>query len=110
MALENAQNAVDKLEGQTQDAKNSIANVIKELQGLKVSLVDGATADTNIAVSGITTEDTLVSVIGFDPDNATAADQVKDFTGNTSITSNGNIQTSVDTSGYDLLVIWFDKS
>lgn len=73
-------------------------------------LVDGDSADTNIAVANITTEDELISVLGIDPDNGTAADQVKDFTSTSSITSDGNIQNTVDTSGYDLWVTWADKS
>jgi len=84
-------------------------DAVFELQSLTTTLVSGAAANTNIAVAGIKTADTLHSVIGFDPDNATAANQVKDFTGNTNITSDGNIQTGVDTSGYDLQVVYWPK-
>ena len=75
----------------------------------KVDLVNGTTATTNIAVTGIATGDRLVAVVGFDPDHATPASQVQNFTGEASITSSGNIQLSTtDTTGFDLLVIWLD--
>ena len=78
---------------------------------IKVNLVNGTTAATNIAVSGIKTTDKLVTVIGLDPDNVTPADQVQDFTSEASITSDGNIQLSTtNTTGFDLLVIWLDIS
>lgn len=87
----------------------SLFAIIRELQGLSFDRVDGASADTNIAVSGIATDDTIAFVLGLDPDNGTPGDQVQDFTSNTSITSSGNIQTDVDTSGFDLVVIWWNK-
>ena len=72
-------------------------------------IVDGTTATTNIAVTGIATADKLVAVIGFDPDHATPASQVQNFSGEASITSSGNIQLSTtNTTGFDLLVIWMD--
>ena len=75
----------------------------------KVDLVNGTTATTNIAVAVIATTDKLVAVIGFDPDNATPASQVQNFTSEASITSSGNIQLSTtNTTGFDLLVIWLD--
>lgn len=75
----------------------------------QVDLVNGTTATTNIAVTGIDTGDKLVAVIGFDPDHATPASQVQSFTSEASITSNGNIQLSTTNStGFDLLVIWLD--
>ena len=106
MALESMQSYFGKgFAHLTTDLKN----ILTELQGLSVDLVDGDSADTNIAVTGIATDDTILFALGIDADNATAGDQVKDYTGNTSITSAGNIQTDVDTSGYDLVVIWFNK-
>ena len=60
-------------------------------------------------MTGIAAGDKLVAVIGFDPDNATPASQVQNFTGEASITSSGNIQLSTtNTTGFDLLVIWMD--
>lgn len=91
---------------------------IQELQRLKFSVVSGASNAANIAVSGITTQDTLVAVLRFD----VAADTGTSATGNkvqavggllseASITSNGNVQLSTtDTTGDTLVVVWFDKS
>ena len=39
--------------------------LIRELRGLSVTVVNGANANTNIAVSGIATTDTLLSVLEF---------------------------------------------
>lgn len=90
---------------------DGIIDILRELQGLKFAVVTGATAATNIAVSGITTADTLVAVIGIDGDNATLSLTVVPYTTEASITSNGNIQLSLsNTSTYRLVVIWFDKA
>jgi len=72
-----------------------------------VALVSGTTADTDITVNGIKyNKDALLAVIGLDPDNATADDQVKDFTASASVTADNTIQVSTDTSDYKLLVFW----
>lgn len=94
--------------------------VLDELQaytggagGPQVSLVNGTTAATNIAVTGIKTGDVLTAVIEL----VIAADTGTSATGNkvtsavkladVSITSNGNIQSSgTNTSGNQLLVFW----
>ncbi len=83
--------------------------ILVELQGLKFTVVAGAGADTNIAIAGIKTVDTLLFVLALDPDNGTPADQVVDQTANTSITSDGNIQCTNDTTGYDVVVVYRDK-
>lgn len=82
----------------------SAAAMIKELQGLTQTLVNGAAANTNIAVSGITTEDTIVSVIEY-----IAGVPTNDRTAATSITSNGNIQCTAATTSNKLIVLWFNK-
>lgn len=88
-----------------------LRNILVELQGYTTELVAGTTATTNIPVAGIATEDTIQSVIGHDPDNATPALQVLDLTSEASITSAGNIQLSTtNTTGYDLVVTWFNKT
>jgi hypothetical protein len=66
-----------------------------------VDLVAGAAANTNIAVAGIKRRDLLLSVI------ENAAGTLTDRTATTSITSDGNIQCTVDTTGDQLLVYWF---
>ena len=89
----------------------SLRSILTEIQGLKFTLTAGAAADADITVTGITTSDTLASVIGFDPDNGTPADQVIDVTSEASITDDNDIQCdTTDTTGYDLLVIWYDKA
>jgi len=78
----------------------------KDALCIKVAVVTGATAATNIAVTGIATEDTLISVIEH---NATSA-LPTDRTATTSITSAGNIQCSATTSADSLVVLWLDNS
>jgi len=90
---------------------SKLKEILVEVRGLSFDLVSGDSAETNIAVTGIATDDTLAFVLGIDADNGTPADQVKDFTSDMSITSAGNIQggAGVDTSGYDLVVVWYNK-
>lgn len=85
--------------------------IVTELQGLSFSLVDGASSNTEIAVSGITTSDTIKFVLGLDPDNSTSANQVMDFTSAFAISADGKVKAaSQATNGYDLLFIWYNKS
>ncbi len=78
------------------------------------TVVNGTTANTNIAVSGINTQDRIVSVVKLDftlsegtPNTRTW--EASDLTSEASITSNGNIQLSTtDTTGEILLVFWID--
>lgn len=86
-----------------------IAAAIRELQGLRFTLVAGAAAATNIAVAGIAVADTLVSVLRFDVD--TTLRDITDVTSEAAIRSAGNIQlTTTVTTGDKLLVIWIDKA
>ncbi len=78
----------------------SAAKMIKELQGLTIEAVAGAGADTDIAVTGIDTTDTLVAVI-----NVTDGDNPAGI----SVTSTGNIQSTETTAGDTLTVYWFQK-
>jgi len=64
--------------------------------------VDGAAADTNMAISGILTTDTIVAATEVTITTAALVDR----TGTTSITSAGNIQCSVDTTSDHLLVVY----
>ncbi len=80
--------------------------VLQELQSLKISIVAGALAATNIPVTGIALVDTLLSVLQV-PANALTVDR----TAQASITSAGNIQLSTtDTTGAMLYVFWYDKA
>ena len=78
---------------------DSLKGILTELQGLTVDVVDGAGVSTNVAVTGIATEDTLVKVVNV-TDWATVT-----FT----ITSAGNIRSTTDTTGKKLLVFWLNK-
>lgn len=105
-SLEEIQKALDL---QTlQDKTPNLVQVLTELQGLKVSVVAGAVADTDIAVTGISTSDTIKAVIGIDTDAAAAADTVKDFTANVAVTAAGKVQADADLSAYRLIVVWYD--
>jgi len=73
---------------------------------LKSATVAGTTADTNMAISGIVTDDVLVMVIEI----ATTTGIPTDRTATTSITSDGNIQCTVDTSSDKLIVLYHDTS
>ena len=66
----------------------------------------GAGTDTNMAVTGITMNDDLLSVVAFNGDG-TANVSVLDVTSEASITSAGNIQcTTTALTAYNVLVIW----
>lgn len=109
-------------------ALNSLANLIKyqtnlealkdkdgdlealftELQGLTVTVVNGANANTNIAVTNIATTDTLVAVLEF----TVATGNLTGITNRTSIssiTSAGNIQITSSTATSVLVVVWYNK-
>lgn len=84
--------------------------MLVELQGLSVNVVAGAAINTNIAIAGIATADTLLAVIQFDISTGTVVDVI-DRKSEASITSAGNIQlTTTNTTGDKLLVAWFNKS
>ena len=81
---------------------------------LKFTVVNGAAAATNIAVTGIATTDKIVSVVKLDFTLAegtpnTRTWKASDLTSEASITSAGNIQLSTtNTTGEVLLVFWLD--
>jgi|SaaInlStandDraft_3_1057020.scaffolds.fasta_scaffold00483_3 hypothetical protein len=74
-------------------------------KAFRSATVAGAGADTNMAVTGILTTDKLWSVIEI----ATTTGIPTDRTSTTSITSDGNIQCSVATTGDKLIVLWIRK-
>lgn len=78
-------------------------HAIRELQGKQIAVVDGAAVDTNIAIAGITTADTLGAVIRFVTDTPTS-----NLVDEAAITSDGNIQlSSTNTTGNKLIVEWY---
>ncbi len=72
---------------------------------LKVTLADGDSATTNIAIAGIATEDTILFV-GHLTTKA-AIESFADITSEVSITSAGNIQLSSTSTTNDLLWVWW---
>lgn len=71
------------------------------------TVVAGAAATTNIAITGIVREDLIVSVLRLDLDATAANINLTDVTSEVSVTSDGNIQlTTTNTTGDKLLVIW----
>lgn len=78
----------------------AVKSAVKELQRIKQVVVDGAAANTNIAVAGIATADVIVSAIEFASGVPTARVA--------SVTSAGNIQVTTVTTGSKLLVTYFD--
>lgn len=88
---------------------------IKQLfQAIKTVVVAGAAANTDIAVAGIATEDTLLEVIELTgPGEAAGQAAANNRTAQATIQSAGNIRVSVATNtsaDRRLLVRFFDKS
>lgn len=75
---------------------------------LKTAMVDGASADTNIAIAGIAVEDTLIGV--FHISTTASVTTIVDALATTNITSAGNIQNTGDTSSDSLMVSYHDAS
>lgn len=96
---------LDILAGKT----GSLYNVIKELQGLSVTVVNGANANTNMAVSGIVTTDTLLAVLEFTISGGNLTG-INDRTSTSSITSAGNIQCTQSTATSRVVVLWYNKA
>lgn len=74
----------------------SHTKAIKEFRNQKIAIVTGVAANTNMAISGITTADTIISAIQY---AGTVAAAPVDRTATTSITSAGNIQCTAATNG-----------
>lgn len=104
----------------TDQAGKAATRILQELQGLKFSVVAGAAADTDIAVTGIVytaaaisagTADTIVAILRLDRDATAANIDLTDLTAEAQAGSAaGNIQiATTTTTGDKLLVIWYDK-
>lgn len=79
-------------------------HAIAELQSKRTEVLAGAAADTDIAVAGIALGDKIGSAIEW------AAGVPTDRTATTTVTSDGNIQCSVATTGDQLVVEWYSNS
>lgn len=90
---------------------DALVAAVGELQRLKVNVLAGAAADTNIAVSGIKTEDTILTCLRLNRDATAANIDITNLTSETAITSDGNIQIDTTvTTGDTLILFWFDKN
>ena len=78
-------------------------------QTLTVAVVAGAAADTNIAITGIETEDSLVSVLRLNKDATAANIDITDVTAEADITSAGNIQLTDTVTTGDTLIVHYYK-
>lgn len=111
MALESLLEVGKALDLQTlKDKKPSLVDVLRELQGLKLTL---ATGGTSVTVTGITTSDTLLSVLCFVGAAAATPDvtTVTDVTANASISAANTVAISSGATANDkVLVIWYDKA
>lgn len=103
--LRSRENNIELLAG----SPTGLHAILTELQGLKFAVANGANADTNIAVSGITTSDSLVTVLEFTKSTGNLTG-INDKKATCSITSAGNIQCTDSTSGSVLLIVWYDQS
>lgn len=99
------QRNLDILAGQDGD----LVDLLTEIRGLTFTLTTGAGVSTNIAVSGIATVDTLLKVLEFTVSTGDIQ-AIVDRTATSSITSAGNIRSTDDTTGSQILVIWYNKS
>lgn len=85
----------------------TIEDILKELQGLKFFVVTGQDVNTNMAVTGITTADTILATIAIDGDAVLASSVIQPVC---TITTNGNIQcAATDLRNYRVVVVWWDK-
>ena len=73
------------------------------LDGLKMHVVTGNTADTDISVPGIKTTDKIAFVIGFRESNGTLRVNTDIF----SITADDTIQSTVGTRNLQLIVVYY---
>jgi hypothetical protein len=88
-----------------------LSQLLVELQGLKFTVVNGTTAATDIAVSGLTyTEDTIRAVLYFpiSTGTVTSVSNLTSEVGAGSVAGAFRLSTT-NTTGGKLVVIWFDK-
>lgn len=82
------------------DEVQGLDKAISQLQSMQTKVVDGAAADTDIPVAGLSDESVLQSVIEYAagvPEDQTAAASVVD----------GDLQVSNDTTGSKLVVTFY---
>lgn len=80
----------------------------KSSWALNVALVDGAAANTDMAITGILTDDTLLFALHMT--TKAAIESFLDYTSSTSITSDGNIQNTNVTTDDQFLIFYLRNS
>lgn len=77
----------------------------RDVNCLQISLLAGAAATTNIAVTGIVTTDEIIAA--FHISTAASIATMADITSEVSVTSAGNVQlSSTDTTSDQLFLFW----
>lgn len=90
------------IDTETPPEGRALASTLR-LEQLHQDLLDGDTADTDIAVTGIEVGDRIISAVH------NTAGTLVDVTAEVVILSDGNVQlTDTDTTGDDLLLLWVD--
>lgn len=103
-----AVNALDAPEGVDLTALEDQVKALEARQ-VKTAVVNGAAADTNIAIAGLVKADELVSVVRLDLGAEEKFKGAEDLTAEAKITSDGNIQLdTTNTTGDKLLVTYVD--
>lgn len=103
-------NALETLYDDNPPQGKALVKLLRELQALKITVVDGAAADTNIPVAGLGATD-LVKAILYFPIATGTVTSVADLTAELQAQTAGNIQIATTvTSGGKLIVIWYDKT
>ena len=84
-----------------------LKDIIQQLRGLKMTVVAGAVAG-NVTVTGIATEDHLISVVHLDMGGNAETDLTSEFsiTAANTINNTGGTATDSDT----LIILYFDQS
>lgn len=90
------------LDSETPPEGKALADALR-LGQLKSAVLNGANANTNIALAGAAVGDRIVSCVEY-----VAGVPTTDRTAATSVTSAGNIQCTASTAGNKLVVLWAD--
>jgi hypothetical protein len=85
----------------------TLTDLLNNLPNLKIVRTTGAPANTPIAVSEIRTDDALLAVMVGQIPTTTVSDRMAYFTKYTTVPAANQIQISIDTSGMELIVVFF---
>lgn len=90
-------------DGMQGSGPGSAARMIRELQRLTTVVIDGAAANTSIAVAGLGASDTIQSAIMY------AAGVPSNVTANATVYSAGNVRFNVTTAGNKVVLSFYKK-